>query len=155
MERTKHNRIFLGIDPGSSSGGLAWIRTNGECGCTRFRDMTETELYWTIHHFTETSVVAMIEQVHAFPGQGVSSTFKFGANYGMLRGFLIAAGISFKEVTPVRWQKYYNLSKCKGETQAAWKRRLRQRAQELHPSTKISAETADAVLIAEYCKHNY
>ena len=75
----------------------------------------------------------VVEAVHAFPGQGVSSTFKFGKNYGELRMALIAAEIPFNEVTPRSWQKFYGMKKDKEESKPQWKVRLRQRAEQLYP----------------------
>jgi len=148
--------LFVGIDPGSSSGGLAHIDMDLNCNTLRFKDVTEKDLYQYISSLTEQfNCLVILEQVHAFPGQGVSSTFKFGVNYGMLKGFLMASNIAFRQVTPQRWQAYFNMKRKPQESQPMWKKRLKQRAQELYPDTKINTETADAVLIAEYCRNNW
>src|SRR6185437_17078599 len=47
--------------------------------------------------------VAIIEQVQSMPKQGVSSTFKFGAAYGMARGVITGLGIPVHLVSPRRW----------------------------------------------------
>lgn len=47
---------------------------------------------------------AVIEKVHSMPGQGVSSTFKFGQGYGALLGITAALGIPTELVTPQRWK---------------------------------------------------
>lgn len=49
-------------------------------------------------------VVGYIEKVHAFPEQGVSSTFKFGHTTGFIEGVLIGAGISLIGVSPALWR---------------------------------------------------
>lgn len=49
--------------------------------------------------------VAALERVHAMPKQGVSSTFKFGRNYGFWEGWLSARGIPCESPTPQTWQK--------------------------------------------------
>ena len=36
---------------------------------------------------------AVIERVNAFPGQGVTSSFRFGMGYGIIMGVLYAHGI--------------------------------------------------------------
>jgi len=106
--------LILGIDPGKS-GGLATI---GEAtGHVLAWKMPPTERdLWSM--FTNGAELrhggfAYIEKVHAMPGQGVTSMFSFGQNYGMLRAFLIAAGIPFEEVTPQAWQKALSLPTVK------------------------------------------
>lgn len=48
---------------------------------------------------------AYLEMVSARPGQGVSSTFKFGRGYGAIEGILTALGIPYQLVTPQAWTK--------------------------------------------------
>jgi Holliday junction resolvasome RuvABC endonuclease subunit len=87
------------------------------------------------------------------PKQGVASSFKFGVNYGIVRMALTAAGIPFEEVTPQAWQKALGIThRKKTETPSEWKNRLRARAQQLFPSVSLTLATADALLIAEYCR---
>lgn len=45
-----------------------------------------------------------IEGVNAMPGQGVSSTFKFGFVTGAVHGIIAAKGLSLQVVYPVRWK---------------------------------------------------
>ena len=51
------------------------------------------------------NAMAVVEQVHSMPHQGVASTFTFGTNYGMLLGALEALGVPYVTVTPGKWQK--------------------------------------------------
>lgn len=135
--------IYLGIDPGKS-GAIAAIYEDGSVDDVR---MTETEhdvARWL--KARSLNSFAVLEQVSAMPRQGVSSTFKFGASYGFLRGLLVALSIPFETVTPVKWQ---TVMKCrsggdKNVTKAA--------AQRLYPALKITHANADAILLAEYCK---
>lgn len=48
---------------------------------------------------------AVVEKVHSMPKQGVSSSFKFGQNYGTILGILGALRISTQLVTPQAWKK--------------------------------------------------
>lgn len=50
-------------------------------------------------------VLAVIEQVHSMPKQGVASSFTFGMGYGIWLGIIAALGISSVRVTPQRWKK--------------------------------------------------
>jgi len=146
-------RIIIGIDPGSASGGMAWFEED-ELKTLRFKECTEKELSNWFKEFTfnDPLVAAIIEKVHTFPGQGISSAGKFMENFGMLKGFLMALDIPFQEVSPQKWMSYYGMKRDKTENKTEWKKRLRQKAQELYPKTKIVSETADAVLIARYAK---
>lgn len=136
--------IILGIDPGQSSGGVAVV-DQVSAYATAIGKMTERDI-WDYISFKcpPGNTKAYIEQVGAFPGQGRSSIFKFGQNYGLLRGLLIAAGIPFETVTAGVWQKNMRCL-SKGD-----KNVTKAKAQELFPSLKITHAIADALLIAEY-----
>src|SRR5262249_55246463 len=54
--------------------------------------------------------VAVLERVNAMPGQGVSSTFKFGRSYGVIIGVIGAAAIPLHLVTPAKWKTHLRLS---------------------------------------------
>ena len=149
---------YLGIDPGPISGSLAWINSQATvCYTKRFMDITEKELSNQIEeiHAMSKNCVCVIEKVWAFPKQGVTSAFGFGDNYGLIRGLMIAHNIPFKLVTPRTWQQFYGMKKKPKETKTQWKKRLKGRAQELFPTADICTETADAILIAAYCRKNY
>ncbi len=143
-ERGKIDEAIIGIDPGKS-GGIAMIHlTSGLVNAMKMPD-TDRDLWDLFDRVLRGSnVFAYIEKVNAMPKQGVSSTFKFGQNYGMLRAFLIAAEIPFEWVTPVVWQRKM---KC---LSGGDKRVTRARAQELFPEIKITHAVADALLICEY-----
>ena len=85
----------MGNDPGKS-GGIAVIDEAGQPWATKMPD-TERDTWNVFSEWAGNSVFALIERVSAMPKQGVSSTFKFGQNYGFLRACLIAAGIPFEE----------------------------------------------------------
>lgn len=124
---------------------------------------------------------AVIEQVSGYIGnsQPGSAMFKFGQSYGTLRMALTAAYIPFDEVRPATWQKamgvaprkklkakrgtkeklaeFLNSDKSDDPTRGAeskrqFKTRLKQKAQQLFPGTVVTLETADALLLAEYCR---
>jgi len=154
MPRLQKDLHYVGIDSGQS-GGLVWLDPNGKVnGCNKM-PATERDI-WERFFTLPTSTVAVIEKVHAMPKQGVSSTFKFGRGYGGLRMALIAAGISFEEVTPRTWQKGLGIPpKKKTETGTQWKNRLKAMAQQLFPQEKVTLATADALLIATYCRRKH
>ena len=91
-----------------------------------------------------------LEKVHAMPGQGVSSMFSFGTNYGIWQGIVAAFEMPITLVTPQSWKKAMLAGMGKGKDEA------RIRALQLFPALKSSLGRkrdigrADALLIGEY-----
>jgi crossover junction endodeoxyribonuclease RuvC len=53
---------------------------------------------------------AIVEQVSARPGQGVSSMFRFGQAYGTILGVIGALAVPVRHVSPARWKKALGLN---------------------------------------------
>lgn len=140
--------IYIGIDPGAS-GGIGVATPLGDVAAHKMPD-TPHELADLIRSYTLrnslTKPFAVLERVASFPGQGVSSTFKFGANFGMIQGVLAAVGIPYELVSPGVWQKAMGcLTKGdKNVTKAA--------AQRMFPGIRVTHAVADALLLAEYAR---
>lgn len=141
--------ITIGIDPGAS-GGIAWIDERGKACVEKMPEtladiwnLIESIRYDSTDNFGQ-NCKACLEQVHSMPGQGVSSSFKFGNGFGHLEMALTAAGIPFERVTPQKWQKAMGCM-TKGQ-----KNITKKRAQELFPAIKCTHAISDAILIAEY-----
>lgn len=158
------SQVFIGIDPGQN-GGLVAIFSSGKIEATPM-PQTERDIWEWFRDLGNFHIAhAIIEKVHAMPGQGVTSMFTFGQGYGSVRMALIAAGIPFEETPPKAWQKALGIPpKKKEEEKGAWKNRLLSFAQQIHPSlpewTATRAESkkkaiADALLIAEFCKRKH
>lgn len=161
--KVEQSRIFIGIDPGIS-GGLAQLDNLGPS--TSPMPPTEKDIWDWFQKATgftdlygnrkQGDCFAIIEKVNGYVGDGGNpggAMFKFGASYGGLRMALVAAGIPFEEVTPQAWQKALGIPKRKKEeSKTQWKNRLKSKAQQLFPSEKVTLATADALLIAEYCR---
>lgn len=82
-----------------------------------------------------------------------SAMFNFGMGYGSILGMLTAMDVPFEEVTPQRWQGAFGVEPMgKGGDQAEHKRRLKELAQSLFPSLKVTLATADALLLAEFAR---
>ena len=90
----------------------------------------------------------VIEDVHAMPGQGVVSVFRFGVGYGLWRGILTAHKISYDRVPPQTWKRVMmeGLGKDKDASLL--------RAQQLFPTADLHLKKhhgrAEALLMAEY-----
>lgn len=156
-KRTVPNMYFVGVDPGTC-GGIA-VLSNGKLVLAESfnRPLEEVwELFNWLSPLLEKDpgcVAAVIEKVHSMPGQGVSSTFKFGTAFGAQRFALVAAGIPYREVDPQKWMAYYDMKRKENETQAAWKNRLMALASRMY--SKVTRNTADAILIARYTRAMY
>ena len=101
----------------------------------------------------KTKVIAVIEQVSAMPGQGVTSMFNFGQSFGVLKGIFSAMQIPMDFISPVKWKKHYNLINTQKDSS-------RTKAIEFFPyissqlSRKKDANKADAILIASFYYQN-
>ena len=51
----------------------------------------------------------VVENVHAMPKQGVSSTFRFGVAVGIIHGVAGALRLPLTLVTPTQWKKFHGL----------------------------------------------
>jgi hypothetical protein len=59
---------------------------------------------------------AVLEKVAARSGQGVTSMFRFGMNFGEHRGVMTALRVRFVEVTPQMWKRDYRLNSDKDDS---------------------------------------
>jgi crossover junction endodeoxyribonuclease RuvC len=99
--------MSIGIDPGLH-GALAYVGKDGlgiKLWGMPLKDSTlDLRAIWLILQ-SHSNTPAYLEGVHAFPGQGVSSSFKFGQVFGMVEGLLAASNAPYSIVTPQAWQK--------------------------------------------------
>lgn len=58
--------------------------------------------------------IVWMEKVSARPGQGVSSMFRFGQQFGALEMAVAAHGHQLRMVTPGAWKKHFGLTSDKG-----------------------------------------
>jgi len=157
---------FIGIDPGLQ-GGIAVLDDLSIATAKMPDSVSDIAAYLKTFPVTDTHV--LIELQGARPAyarkhnnetnqdeviilRGVNATWTFAQHYGELRGILITLGLDFATIRPQDWQAAIGMKKLKGEQVTAWKNRLKEKAQELFPSLKITKATADAILIAEVCR---
>ena len=100
---------YLGFDPGKN--GYMCLYNAGYPSYKHYKlfdgNRLNREMLEVIERLSKTyTMMAVIEQVHSMPHQGVASTFSFGTNYGMILGALEALGIPYTTVTPGKWQKF-------------------------------------------------
>lgn len=95
---------IVAIDPGLKGG----IAISGSSPTARPLPLAGKELdLVTLAAWIESAAphLAVIEKVGAMPGQGVSSTFKFGKGFGALLGICAALQVPVELVTPQRWKR--------------------------------------------------
>ena len=159
--------LIIGIDPGIS--GSICFMENGKIidvidmptmteGKKNKRQVNGSQIYNEISKRINVNQIentrAVIEQVSAMPGQGVTSMFNFGQSYGILKGICSAMRIPMYFVRPAKWKKYYNLINSQKDASRA-------RAIEIFPyfssqlSKKKDCNKADAILIASFYNETY
>lgn len=91
---------------------------------------------------------AIIEDVHAMPGQGVTSSFSFGFVCGVLQAMLVAHDLPMTVIAPASWKRKLGLTHDKDDT--------RRRASQIFPTCahqwtrKCDDGRAEAALLAYY-----
>jgi crossover junction endodeoxyribonuclease RuvC len=108
---------------------------------------------WAVSWMQELAFAApdmfVIEDVHARPGQGVTSMFNFGLSYGFARGLIAAQQRPMHFVTPSVWKsKMGLLNSNKDASREEARRLLPQLAGDL---TRVKDDgVAEAALLALY-----
>ena len=117
--------VYLGIDPGLS-GALAVLDKDGEIidifdmptlevisGTSKKQRVNPHGIVSELSLFKDAPIQAIIEQVNAMPGQGVTSMFSFGRSLGILEGVLAGIQIPYTLVTPAVWKRKIQVNACK------------------------------------------
>lgn len=155
--------LIVGVDPGIS-GALVLIdpatmrvwkwadmptaESNGK------RSVSATMLALTIAEWSSLAsatgrrLEAIVEEVGAMPGQGVTSMFSFGRSFGVILGVLAGTGVSIQTVRPAVWKKAARISKDKGSARKAAQERFPDSA-DLFARVKDDGR-AEAALLARW-----
>lgn len=148
QSKGRRGMIHIGIDAGVN-GGVA-ILDNGQMeahGCPdTVKDMSDLikDAKWDC-----LNMFCIIEKVHSMPKQGVRSVWTFGKNYGQWLGILAAHEIPYREITPQTWMKFYG---AMPKDRKKRKNHLKHLAQGICPHLKVTLKTADAILLANWCR---
>lgn len=145
--------VYIGIDPGKD-GAMAVIgpETVQVIPC-------DSDLYNTALSALGRSPQpcrCCLERVGARPGQGVTSMFRFGENFGFIQGLLTAYSIPYELVTPQKWKKEFQVTGDKNSAIAVCRRlfpgvslRRTDRCRSDHDGM------AEALLMAEYARRHF
>lgn len=155
-------KVVIAIDPGKS-GGVA-VAGFGAVACHAMPE-TEGDVLDLIRgiksgadiecvpHGPAVETICVLEEVSGFAGkaQPGSAMFRFGENFGFIKGVVQTLGIKLELVRPQVWQKAFGLgtaSACASKTE--WKNKLKAEAQRRFPNLHVTHKTADALLILEW-----
>lgn len=142
----------LGFDPGQT-GAIALVNASGQLLAVKDMPVVDGKvsarvLWLILNSFEEDFTLAVIEDVHAMPGQGVAGMFKFGRSKGIIEGVVGALGCPVEMPSPTLWKRDLKVG--------ADKERSRALAIELWPdragwfARKKDSGRAEAALLAEW-----
>ena len=141
--------IYIGVDPGKD-GAMAMIFENGDIDIAVF-DIEEYRIM--LCNAIDMPCKCCLERVGAMPGQGVTSMFKFGENFGMIQGLLIAYKIPYELVTPRKWKKEFQITGDKNSSIAVCKRLFPNvDLRRTERCTKDHDGKAEALLMSEWAR---
>jgi hypothetical protein len=150
----------VGIDPGATGAAVLISRIKTVLVLQFSKYDWEYISDYLIHESGCRTIWGAVENVHTFGQKGMASKhndFEFGKNTGIIHGILYAAKIPFELIEPKTWQFYHKLGGrwgaigcTKAQEKTARKNAHKAKAQELFPNVKVTLETCDALLIAQY-----
>lgn len=144
--------IYIGIDPGKDGAMAILFDKSYEAEIWTFSPESYKMVCETYGKYTTR---CCLERVGAMPGQGVTSTFKFGENFGFIQGLLAAYSIPYELVTPQKWKKGFQITGDKNSSIAVCKRLFP--GVGLHRTERCTKDhdgMAEALLMAEYARRH-
>ena len=162
-------KVFCGIDPGKD-GALAILgyreapilvpfSETEYANQLRRLDFCRTEAekdLEAIMHVPATEVFCVVEHVNAMPGQGVTSCFSFGQNFGFILGLLTAYCIPYELVRPQKWKRVFSCTSDKNTSIEVAQRMFP--GVDLHRTPKCQKPhdgICEALLMAEYARRRF
>lgn len=143
-------RMFLGFDPGKS-GAVAGLTEGGSVALLAV--FSPADYIGAAKACAASGGSAAVEHVGAMPGQGVTSCFSFGENFGFIRGLLESYGIPYELVRPQKWKREFSCTADKNTSVEVARRlfpgvSLRRTPKCVKPHDGM----AEALLIAEWMR---
>ena len=145
--------LYIGIDAGSVNGALGAINHNGEYVDSFMIEHKDKHILALVFKSRILSIVdprdgaqICMEQVHAMPKQGISSTWNFARAVGVISAVCELTNYPFLLVSPQKWKGYFGLKADKNEALDL--------ARKLFPKAPLKLKKdihrAEALLIARY-----
>lgn len=140
--------IYIGIDPGKD-GAMAIIESESVHVIPFDQDGYRDAL----SGLSPGVYRCCLERVNAMPGQGVTSMFKFGENFGLIQGLLTAYAIPYELVTPQKWKREFGVTGDKNSSVAVCRRLFPEVSlRKTEKCRKDHDGMAEALLMAEYAR---
>ena len=145
---------YCGIDVGFS-GAIAVLDEDGNILITidmpiievgKKRELNEPKIRWILEGFRPLCVG--IEKAQTMPSQGISSSGRYMASYGFLRGVCVGLKLEYQLIHPKTWKKEMMFDMPKEKEASIM--RVGQLYPDLVLTRKKDHGIADAVLIAKY-----
>ena len=161
-------KVFIGIDPGKD-GALAVLGYRDAPVLVPFGEAeyanqlrrlvplaytaSTVETAQAVWRFDPADPFCVVEHVNAMPGQGVTSCFSFGQNFGFILGLLTAFRVPYELVRPQKWKKEFSCTSDKNTSVEV--------AQRMFPGVDLRRTPlckkphdgiAEALLMAEYAR---
>lgn len=145
--------IYIGIDPGKSGAMAVLYDDWGGDVVVRVIKFDSREYAQTLRDLSGQRVKACLEHVGAMPGQGVTSMFNFGQNFGYIKGLLEAFQIPYELVRPQKWKKAFGITGDKNSSIEVCKRLFPfAQLRRTDRCRKDDDGKAEALLMAEYAR---
>ena len=149
-------KVFIGIDPGKD-GAMAILGYRDEPVLVPFDEEEYATWLRRLSLLTRNgidgSVFCVVEHVGAMPGQGVTSCFSFGQNFGFILGLLTAFCHPYELVRPQKWKREFSCTSDKNTSIEVAKRLFPGVDLRRTPKcTKPHDGICEALLMAEYAR---
>ena len=147
--------IFAAIDPGAVHAAIAVFHDGYPVSVDDIGTAGGMLDAVALAHALQDMQVAqmVVENVHAMPKQGVSSTFRFGVGVGIIHGVAGALRLPLALVAPSQWKAFHSLHSDKEAARALAIRKWPEHHK--HLIRKKNADRAEALLIGDwyYARH--
>lgn len=138
---------YVGIDPGK--GGALAVITDDSALVFPFNRKSYVNILGALRKDSK----CCLERVGAMPGQGVTSMFNFGENFGFIQGVLEANGIPYELVTPQKWKREFGVTGDKNSAVNVCQRLFPEVSLlKTERCKKPDDGMAEALLMAEYAR---
>lgn len=146
--------IWIGVDPGQK-GGYCYIM-DGVAKAFPWDDTFFVQDMNCLVRTKDEELVAAVEKVGAFSGQGVKSMFSFGRSLGFIEGVLSGLEIPYQLIPPVTWKRSFSLiGKDKKASIETCQKLFPELSLMATPKSRVPSDgIAESALLALYAKRN-
>lgn len=160
----KRPEIIIGIDPGSSNGGIAIWKEGHPVKTIRMpknEELNKLSDYFNHINSLDQDVVVFIEQISMFLGdeQIDNPAIQYRlqvlkANYERIIAFLVHKKLPYVPVHPISWQSTLKLRE-KGISDKDKKNNFKTFAQNCFPEIKVTLWSSDALCLVQFAFRKY